>query len=124
MSRGADQVDPMAVGRTTQDADPSSAAARARRHRHLNVEERVARGKAARSDAPRSSHGKWAPEVTRPDPVALLGEQAETRVPELVPIRHGRMLVSPFTFFRGAALIMAADLATTPALGRERPALR
>jgi len=64
--------------------------------------------------APRSSHGSWEPAPNRPDPVALLEEQAESRVPELVPIRYGRMLVSPFTFFRGAALIMAADLAASP----------
>jgi uncharacterized protein (DUF2252 family) len=83
----------------------------------LDVEERVTRGKAARDEAPRSSHGKWEPAANRPDPVALLEEQAESRVPELVPIRYGRMLVSPFTFFRGAALIMAADLAGTPRSG-------
>jgi uncharacterized protein (DUF2252 family) len=77
----------------------------------------VARGKAARKSAPRSSHGKWAPAAGRPDPVALLREQAESRVPELVPIRYGRMLVSPGTFYRGAALIMASDLAQTPRSG-------
>ncbi len=66
---------------------------------------------------PRGEHGEWAISSTRPDPIALLEEQATTRVPELVPIRHGRMLVSPFTYFRGAALPMAADLATTPASG-------
>ncbi len=76
--------------------------------------ERVARGKAARSTASRSSHASWQPDPGRPDPVALLEEQAATRVPELVPIRYGRMMVSPFTFYRGAALIMASDLATTP----------
>ena len=91
--------------------------ARARRHVHLSAEERVARGKAARRVAPRSSHGTWRSPGDRPDPIALLEEQAESRVPELVPIRYGRMLVSPFTFFRGAALIMAADLAATPASG-------
>ena len=84
---------------------------------HLSAEERVARGKAARTAVPRASHGTWEPAADRPDPIALLEEQAETRVPELVPIRHGRMLVSPFTFFRGAALIMAADLAATPHSG-------
>ncbi len=83
----------------------------------LSPEERVARGKAARREAPRSSHGKWEPAVDRPDPIALLEEQAESRVPELVPIRYGRMLVSPFTFYRGAALIMASDLAATPQSG-------
>ena len=75
------------------------------------MEERVARGRDARKQAPRSSHGRWAARPDRPDPVALLEEQAESRVPNLVPIRYGRMLVSPFTFYRGAALIMAADLA-------------
>ena len=62
---------------------------------------------------PRSSHGEWNPPHDRPDPVALLEEQALTRVPELVPIRYGRMLVSPFTYYRGAALPMASDLAGT-----------
>ncbi len=79
--------------------------------------ERVARGRAARQVTPRSSHGDWRPDPDRPDPVGLLEEQAASRVPELVPIRYGRMLVSPFTFFRGAALIMASDLATTPDSG-------
>jgi uncharacterized protein (DUF2252 family) len=83
----------------------------------LTTAERVARGKRARIDAPRSSHGAWVPASDRPDPVALLEEQGENRVEQLVPVRHGRMLVSPFTFFRGAALIMAADLAQTPRAG-------
>src|SRR6188472_433129 len=81
---------------------------------HLTVEERVARGRAARQEVPRSSHAGFTPGRLRPDPVALLEQQALTRVLELVPIRYGRMLVSPFTFYRGAALIMAADLAGTP----------
>ena len=87
------------------------------RRRHLTVDERNARGLAARQEAPRSSHGRWEPAPDRPDPVALLEEQAASRVPDLVPIRHGRMLASPFTFYRGAALIMAADLAATPVSG-------
>ncbi|KQZ11506.1 hypothetical protein ASD23_05540 [Agromyces sp. Root1464] len=70
-------------------------------------------GRAARRRSPRTEHADWAPAADRPDPVALLEEQAETRVPELIPIRHARMMVSPFTFYRGAALIMAADLAHT-----------
>ncbi|HEY3765736.1 MAG TPA: DUF2252 domain-containing protein [Gaiellales bacterium] len=82
-----------------------------------SVEESTARGRAARAEAPRSAHGTLAPHPGRPDPVALIERQAETRVPELVPIRHGRMLASPFAFFRGAALIMAADLATMPHSG-------
>ena len=84
---------------------------------HLTVEERVARGKAARREVPRSSHAGFTPGAHRLDPVALLEQQAVTRVPELVPIRYGRMLVSAFTFYRGAALIMAADLAGTPRSG-------
>jgi uncharacterized protein (DUF2252 family) len=81
------------------------------------VAERVARGKAARREVPRSSHAAFEPSPDRPDPVTLLERQAKTRVPELVPIRYGRMLVSPFTFYRGAALIMAHDLVTTPRSG-------
>jgi len=81
------------------------------------VAERVARGRAARDQAPRSAHGRWAIVPDRPDPVALLEEQAATRVPQLVPVRYGRMLVSPFTFYRGAALVMASDLAGTPVSG-------
>ncbi len=84
---------------------------------HLSPAERAARGKAARSEVPRASHSEWEPSSARPDPIGLLEQQAETRVPELVPIRHGRMLVSPFTFYRGAALIMASDLAATPRSG-------
>ncbi len=84
---------------------------------HLSVAERVARGKAARKDVPRSGHAVFEPPSTRPDPVELLERQAKTRVPELVPIRYGRMLVSPFTFYRGAAMIMANDLSATPRSG-------
>jgi uncharacterized protein (DUF2252 family) len=87
------------------------------RRAHLTVDQRVARGRAARSVAPRSAHGRWTPAADRPDPVALLEEQAASRVPQLVPIRYGRMLVSPFTYYRGAALIMASDLAATVASG-------
>jgi uncharacterized protein (DUF2252 family) len=84
---------------------------------HLSVAERVARGKAARSEVPRASHATFKPLATRADPVELLERQAKTRVPELVPIRYGRMLVSPFTFYRGGAMIMAQDLAATPRSG-------
>jgi uncharacterized protein (DUF2252 family) len=83
----------------------------------LSVPERVARGKAARAEVPRSSHAVFEPAAARPDPVDLLERQAQSRVPELVPIRYGRMLVSPFTFYRGAAMIMAHDLAPTPRSG-------
>jgi uncharacterized protein (DUF2252 family) len=84
---------------------------------HLTVAERIARGKAARAEVPRSAHAVFEPSASRVDPIALLEEQAVSRVPELVPIRYGRMMVSPFTFFRGAALVMAADLAATPSSG-------
>jgi uncharacterized protein (DUF2252 family) len=95
----------------------SVATVAARKVAHPSVQERAARGKAARNETPRSSHRRWDPPANRPDPIALLEEQAATRVPELVPIRYGRMMVSPFTFYRGAALIMAADLASTPRSG-------
>jgi uncharacterized protein (DUF2252 family) len=84
---------------------------------HLAPAERSARGKAARADVPRDSHAAFEPSADRPDPIGLLEDQAKTRVPELVPVRWGRMSVSPFTYFRGAALPMASDLATTPVSG-------
>jgi uncharacterized protein (DUF2252 family) len=80
-------------------------------------EERAAAGKAAREKVPRSSHGEWEPPACRRDPVNVLEAQAKSRVQELVPIRYGRMLASPFAFFRGAAAIMAMDLAKTPESG-------
>ncbi|MER7245313.1 DUF2252 domain-containing protein [Kribbella sp. NPDC000426] len=84
----------------------------------LSAKERAARGKAVRNDVPLESHADVRLSATR-DPVGLLLSQAEGRVSELMPIRHGRMLVSPFTFYRGAALVMAADLAETPTTGLE-----
>jgi len=78
---------------------------------------RARAGRQARKQTPRSSHGAWEPFAGRPDPVALLEEQAATRIPELVPIRYGRMVASQFAFFRGAALVMASDLAHTPDCG-------
>ena len=90
--------------------------ARAAAVEHLSRADRVARGKDARAAAPLESHAEFSPGRGR-DPVGLLLEQEKTRVPELVPVRHGRMLVSAFTFYRGAALPMAADLATTPTSG-------
>ena len=77
----------------------------------------MARGLAARRDAPRSSHGRLELAADRPDPIALLEQQGASRIPELVPTRYGRMLVSPFTFYRGGAVIMANDLANTPSSG-------
>ena len=84
---------------------------------HPSIEDRKAKGLEARDRAPLSSHTKWRPAAGRPDPVALLEQQDATREPDLVPVRHGRMMVSPFTFYRGAAAIMAADLAPTPVAG-------
>jgi uncharacterized protein (DUF2252 family) len=84
---------------------------------HPSVDDRKAEGLEARDRASLSSHTKWAPATDRPDPVDLLVEQDTTREPDLVPVRHGRMMVSPFTFYRGAAKIMAADLKDTPVAG-------
>ena len=81
------------------------------------VAERLARGKAARLEVPRRTLGDWEPSAQRPDPVDLLEEQARTRLPDLVPIRYGRMLGSPLTFYRGAAYLMASDLAHSPRTG-------
>ena len=81
--------------------------------------DRAAVGKAARSRAPRSSHGEWRAAADRPDPVELLERQAASRVGRLVPLRYGRMLASPFAFYRGAAAVMAADLAGTSNSGFE-----
>jgi len=77
----------------------------------------VEAGRARRADLPRSEHGRWQPAADRRDPVAILEEQGETRVEDLLPIRYQRMLVSPFTFYRGGAAIMAADLASQPNSG-------
>jgi uncharacterized protein (DUF2252 family) len=84
---------------------------------HPSVEERAARGEDARRSTPPSVHARWRPAPDRPDPVALLEEQNRTREADLIPVRHGRMIVSPFTFYRGTARIMAADLAPTPIAG-------
>ena len=91
---------------------------RARAAERLPRATRAAWAKSQRSTAPLASHMEWTPAPDR-DPIALLEQQATTRIPELVPIRHGRMLVSPFTFFRGGAFIMAADLADSPRSGLE-----
>lgn len=85
--------------------------------KHPSVQERAAAGKRCREKTPLSSHAGWTPVPDRSDPVALLEEQNLTREQDLVPVRHGRMLVSPLTFFRGAAKVMAADLKDTPRAG-------
>jgi uncharacterized protein (DUF2252 family) len=84
---------------------------------HPSTDERRAQGKEARKQTPRESNADWVPVADRPDPVALLEAQDADREPDLVPVRHGRMMVSPFTFYRGTAKIMATDLATTPTAG-------
>jgi uncharacterized protein (DUF2252 family) len=93
------------------DRDPKS------RVPHPTFEEQEASGKAARKSVPRHSHGDWSAAADRPDPVKLLAEQDESREPDLIPVRHARMAVSPFTFYRGAARVMAADLSATPVSG-------
>jgi len=84
---------------------------------HPSVSERQSQGKEARDRSPLKGHRGWVPASDRPDPVALLEAQNLTREPDLVPVRHGRMMVSPFTFYRGAAKIMATDLKDTPTAG-------
>jgi uncharacterized protein (DUF2252 family) len=81
------------------------------------IEERMAEGRAERESVPLEAHGEWAEPGSRPDPVGIIEKQNATRVPELIPIRHGRMIVSPFTFYRGTAAIMAADLSRSPTTG-------
>ena len=83
----------------------------------LTRTERARLGRDTRKLARRSSHGSWAPAARRPDPVKTLAAQNRTRYPDLVPLRWGRMVASPFTFFRGAAAVMARDLSTTPVSG-------
>ena len=100
---------------TTVETEQGRVTESRRRTPRRPADERAARGRQARAEVPRASHAEWAAWEGRPDPIALLEEQAATRVPELVPIRYGRMLVSPFAFFRGAAYVMASDLARTPA---------
>ncbi|MBU6328439.1 MAG: DUF2252 family protein [Acidobacteria bacterium] len=83
----------------------------------LTRSERAALGRSRRGEARRSAHGRWSPSSDRPDPLRLLAAQNRTRYPDLVPLRWGRMVASPFTFFRGAAAVMASDLAPTPVSG-------
>ena len=106
----------MAAGRGTIDTAVHTARGRPADESHLTREERISRGKQARTHTPLDSHAEYAAVRAR-DPVGLLMEQATTRVPELVPIRHGRMLASPFAYHRGAALPMTVDLAGTPVSG-------
>ena len=100
----------------TEGTEPTTDASAPARVSHLTPEERIARGRAARAKAPRASQAAFDTDSGR-DAVALLEEQAPARLEELLPIRYGRMLVSPFTFFRGAANVMAHDLASAPRSG-------
>ena len=102
-------MSPTSIPSTAQGAKAAP-----RRVDHPTVDERKLRGKTARAALPRASHAAYEPRSGRPDPVDLLEEQGRTRVAELVPIRYGRMLVSPFTFYRGAAYLMASDLSALP----------
>src|SRR5579859_2725173 len=95
----------------------AASAGRPARSRYVPPAERAASGRSLRSSIPRSSHAAWEPPADRRDPIDLLEEQAIGRVPELVPIRYARMSASPFAFYRGAAYVMAADLAVTPRTG-------
>ena len=83
----------------------------------VSAEKRLAAGKALRDKVPRESHGEWKERSDRPDPIDILIASNKGRIPELVPIRHGRMLTSPFAYLRGAAAGMASDLSTTPTTG-------
>jgi uncharacterized protein (DUF2252 family) len=107
----------MASRTTAKDHEVDEHSSGAGRVKHLSTAERVAHGKSARAELPRSAHAAWEPPPDRKSPVELLEQQAKTRVPELVPIRYGRMLVSPFTFYRGAAYLMASDLSSMPRSG-------
>jgi Uncharacterized protein conserved in bacteria (DUF2252) len=117
------QTEEPAMSVMTRGVPPQATKRDAKRYRlesgleQVTPAERAARGKEARAKVPRESHGAFDPRPGRPDPLALLEEQAKSRVPELVPIRWGRMMVSPFTYYRGAALPMASDLSRTPVSG-------
>ena len=106
-----------AATHSVDERAPGGISSRPKAVPHFTPAERAARGKAARGELPRSAHATWEPGPRRRDPIDLLEQQAETRLPELAPIRYGRMLVSPFTFFRGGAYLMAADLADGPRTG-------
>ena len=110
---------PMSPGDSRAEAGPSQKPVV-----HLDVEQRVALGKAARSAVPRSSHAVWSPVDSRPDPVELLRSQEVARVPELVDLRHERMLASSFAFYRGAAIVMACRSRDHTELWLPRPVLR
>jgi len=103
--------------KTPRKSDPQPIETSPSLKSHPTLEELYALGRSLRDQCSRESHAAWQPAANRPDPIALLEESNQGRMPRLVPIRHGRMMKSPFTFYRGAALNMAADLAGTPATG-------
>jgi uncharacterized protein (DUF2252 family) len=107
------------VSEPTQSSRRGAGRTAGRKIAHPSLGDRKAKGLAARERVPLAGHTQWRPAADRPDPVALLEEQDAAREPDLVPVRHGRMMVSPFTFYRGAARIMAADLLGTPVAGLE-----
>ena len=100
---------------STSDSQPLATASSLTFQSHPTRAERYAMGKSLREKCPRTSHAAWQPAADRPDPVNLVLKADEGRLPDLLPLRHGRMVLSPFTFYRGSALAMAVDLATTPA---------
>ena len=102
---------------STSDSQPLATASSPAFQSYPSRAERYAMGKSLREKCPRTSHAAWQPSADRPAPVSLVLKADEGRVPELLPLRHGRMVLSPFTFYRGSALAMAVDLATTPATG-------
>ncbi len=105
------------IGSEAVSAEPSGRGKTPPKVAHLTRAERAGKGKAARAVAPLASHADFDPNRDRPDPIALIESQATSRVPELVPIRYGRMVTTPFAFYRGAALVMASDLSRTPSPG-------
>ncbi len=117
LDRGSATASGQAAAHVLEEGAARRESSSRRKVPHFTAAERVARGKAARGELPRSAHAAWEQGPGRRDPIDLLQEQAETRLPELGSIRYGRMLVSPFTFFRGAAYLMAADLADGPRTG-------
>jgi uncharacterized protein (DUF2252 family) len=107
----------MATGKEPAHKSKGASASRKTDRGFLSRDERIAAGKALRDAVPRDRHARWKPPAKRRDPIDLLQESNRGRLPELVPIRYGRMLRSPFTFLRGSAALMAHDLATTPSTG-------
>src|SRR5437870_1051545 len=110
-------TDTDAPTRGTQRKETHQRSAHGGQVEHFTVDQRAARGRALRVEIPRPVHAGWEPPPARRPAIDLLEEQARSRLPELVPIRYGRMLLSPFSFFRGAASVMAADLADAPRTG-------